>query len=273
MIKSFKRQVVYEWKAGIRSRVKMYLLVLLIFLLLGISIWISADAEMVKTLTVSDYLTKIFLGITEMKTADRTTSFYLPKEWAIVQVVYLLFISTYPKKDETERGYQVLLRNQNKKIWWFGKCQWLVMTTFFYYALLYFVLLFISTATGEGFVFDVAIRNIWGLQKLKMQTGEGWLALYIMPWLSMMAIGFGEMLLSFLLNPAAAVGISLCYLISSIYVAAPWLLGNYSMIVRNSQVMESGGVSCFYGIIESVGVIGVILLAGSIYMRKRETGN
>ncbi|MDD4369591.1 MAG: hypothetical protein PHD56_00705 [Anaerostipes sp.] len=266
MIWSFKQQLKYEYRAGIKVRWKQYMGLVLVFFLLGACIYHSAGEKVAGNLTLTDYLVKIFSGIDEMKKADRTMAFYLPKEWGVVEILYLLFVVNYPKSDYEQRGYQVILRTKSKSMWWIGKCSWLVMTTICYYGIFYLVMLVCSMFRYQ----DMTVRNVWGIQQIILSHGEGILSIYLMPWITMLAIAFVMILLSMTFNQIVAVSAAICYLISAVYISKSWLLGNYTMLLRNQQILGSDGVTCRQGILFSLGIIIITTLVGMKYMKNKK---
>ncbi len=269
MIKSFKNQIRYEIKVGIFLNWKKYLFITGIFILFACCLFFSIDRNIARKLNVSDYLVKIFMGTSEWKFADKSNTFYLPKEWAVVEIMYFLFICTHLKQDHKLREEQVLLRSQSIVIWWIGKCAWLILTTFCYYFTFYSVFLFISIITGTGFDGAVNIQNVWGLQKISLNFHEGFLFLYVLPSMTALAIGFSQMLFSVIINQIAALCMSITYLITAVYISRPWLLGNYSMLLRNYQIMGHGGVHGRDGIIYSAVIIVFTIVAGCVYMKRK----
>lgn len=271
MIKSFKNQIKYEIKVGILLNWKRYLFILGIFSLFACCLFFSMDRNIANHLNISDYLVRIFMGTSEWKFADRSNTFYLPKEWAVIEIMYFLFICIYSKQDYKLREEQVLLRSQNIVIWWIGKCIWLILTTLCYYFIFYGVFVLISIITGTGLNGAVNIQNVWGLEKISLNFNEAFLVLYILPWMTSLAIGFFQMLFSMIINPIAAISMSITYLIAAVYVSKPWLLGNYSMILRDYQVIGQRGVNGRDGLIYSFIIAISAIVAGCFYMKKKRS--
>ena len=58
------------------------------------------------------------------------------------------------------------------------------------------------------------------------------------------------------------------YVVVSVYWMSPILMGNYMMIIRNNGICV-GGMDATCGIISSLVVIALSILAGSVYFNKK----
>lgn len=266
MGKSLRNQVRYDLRVGLEWR--FYLCFFLIFLFLGGSVLFAGRGAGISELNFMDYLVKIFEGIEEFQRMDRISSFYIPKEWLIVQFPFFVYIAKYPKRDWDQRGAQTVLRSQSKVFWWLGKCVWLLASAVLYYIVFYLAIAMVAVSFGGSL--DLQIRDVWEIGLGELRGQEGIRTLLLMPCLCSIAVGMLQMFLSFVFSPIIALCISIAYLVLSVAVEKSWILGNYTMLIRNRRLDVMKGVENGTGILMSACIIGFGILMGMKYMKGKE---
>lgn len=161
-------------------------------------------------------------------------------------------ICDYPVNDLNELGLQSMLLSRSRRKWIMSKFIWTALMVCIFYALTFGILLL------ESIIQNNFSEEIISLSMKAFLMGDKWFIPYILPMLSDIAIAVLQMTLSFLTNPFLAYIFSIIYLIISVYVKNAFLLGNYSMLLRNIHLAdnglhtEMGVVSCSFVIIISI---------------------
>lgn len=264
-----KNQIQYEMKMGILCRWKTYVMLFLLFSGLALIIWYSLKENSAVSPSAMDCFVQIFYGTEELKKADYTSSFYIPKELAIAQIPYFILAVSYPVSEYRERGIQYLLRSKSRLSWWMGKIFWLAVMT-----VLYYVLLFAAQAAVTGLLEGGA-----GIFRLGQEWPEsiqtpgagrliGWTEVMLI--VTGAATGIMEIFLALALHPVIAVSAAIGTLAAAVYEIRPWLLENYVMLCRNRMVIGSQGADNRIGIVISCMVMIGGCWLGWKWIRKRE---
>lgn len=238
-----------------------------IFLIVGISVRESAPDEVM--LFWEDYLIKIFAGTQEIRQMERASSFYIPKEWLIVEFLFFILIAKYPKKDLEEQGIQVLLRTRSKGVWWLSKCIWLICSGVLYYGVFYLAMIVNAIVDNPMTGLHIKIRDIWQIGLEGCSQMEVNMILFVMPLLCSLAIGMVQMLLSIAFSPVLALCVSIAYQVLAVAVQKSWILGNYTMLCRHEPIYVNG-VRDWKGILFSTGIFFIGIFLGMKHMKKKE---
>lgn len=260
-----KNQIVRDLKVGI-NRVS-YIGIFLIFLALGISIRLTAPDGI--GLCWRDYLIKIFEGTQEIGQMERTSSFYIPKEWLVVQFLFFILIAKYPKKDLEQQGIQIFIRTNSKRTWWLSKCVWLFCSGVLYYGLFYLAMAVVAIPGNSVEELYIQGSDIWQMGLAGYHPAEVNITLLVMPFLCTTAIGMLQMVISIAVSPILALCCSIAYQVLAVAIQKSWILGNYTMLCRHAQAGRSG-VDNWKGIIISMGIFLTGMFLGIKYMKKKE---
>jgi hypothetical protein len=227
----------------------------------------SADAL---SPTVADYLVFMELGM-EVYIPSPTNPFEIPIFWLIPPILIALLVSSYPTEDLKDYAINVLCRVRNKKVWWNAKCAWVVLTVIAFYAL-YFAVSFLYALIGNGAVSwmpNETVENVVnGLSFAHIDAKDLYVA-FCVPVAVSVALALCQMLLSFILRPVFGFLIIMVYLMASVYYFSPFLIGDYSMLIRNGFFNPESLDSPMMLII-CAGVSCIALAAGNIYFDKTD---
>lgn len=263
---NLKKQIAYDLKMGIWGRRRIVLLYIVIVIGLCASITAEAHSRRLNSPMLMDYLAKIFSGMQEYSHMDRTESFKIPGEWVVIQMLYLLFVGIYPKVDFSERGYQNMIRSKRKVNWWISKCVWIVASTCLYYAVLYVVgLIFSFVQNGMNIGGN---QDIWRIGISRLSNKQLFLALFILPMLVSCTYGMMQLVLSFIWSPIIGILALTLLNVASAYWCNVFLVGNYTMLYRNKDIMVNNGVNSETGVFLCGAIIIFCVLAGSKYFSK-----
>ncbi len=245
MKNSLKNNIKYDLITGIKNRWRIYLLFTVVTIILCASISNEAYRRRLGSISLVEYLIKVFMGMKDFSNADRTAIFSIPYEWFIVQSFFIIMMSGYPKADFNERGYQVLIRSKSKKKWWFSKCVWLLCSTVLYYSILYLIIM-VFAYFSAGLSLDTR-SDIWKCGVNILNRKNIITAVFIMPAIVSFTLGILEMCIAFLTSTIIAVFCTLSYLVMSAYWSNPILIGNYTMVLRNETIIGRQGVNSEMG--------------------------
>lgn len=245
MKNSLKNNIKYDLITGIKNRWSIYLLFTVVTIILCASISNEAYRRRLGSISLVEYLIKVFMGMKDFSNADRTAIFSIPYEWFIVQSFFIIMMSGYPKADFNERGYQVLIRSKSKKKWWFSKCVWLLCSTVLYYSILYLIIM-VFAYFSAGLSLDTR-SDIWKCGVNILNRKNIITAVFIMPAIVSLTLGILEMCIAFLTSTIIAVFCTLSYLVMSAYWSNPILIGNYTMVLRNEAIIGRQGVNSEMG--------------------------
>ena len=100
-------------------------------------------------------------------------------------------------------------------------------------------------------------------------------AVFVMPFLTSLVFGIAMVVLQLVVKPVYVYGIELVYILASDYKLSYFLIGNYSMIVRNVQQNRqfieegiTGFIDPAKGIVIELILIVVLCIAGNIVLKK-----
>lgn len=182
------------------------------------------------------YLGFLLQGMPEYFLSE-TGKFELPVPWLMLQA-YLLFLTvSYPAGDLARSGGQAIVRAGRRRDWLFGKAVWVGCTVAGYYLLLTAMVAVCALAAGglapeggnagQGF-----LASRYGIDLAKLGGWEIFLRWWGQPVLVSLALCLAQLAISLALEPALALFLMLGYLTASVFWASPWLLGNFSMLLR-----------------------------------------
>jgi len=219
-----------------------------------------------------DYLLYIMQGSVEFK-AKGNNVFNIPPAWIFVQMMASFLVFSYAVKDLDKQGMIMLIKSANRTKWWLSKCIWNISTIIVMYILIWCGVLIVAVATGGmGFLATKDIcREV--LDMTFAQDGIRYsLIVMFMPLIMSLGISLMQMTLSLVIGPVFSFTVVLAVDILSVYFLNPFLIGNYSMMMRSDYII-SNGVNPLVGAAISivVGIFGVVL--GNVYFKKYDILN
>ncbi|MDL2238020.1 hypothetical protein LJC56_09365 [Christensenellaceae bacterium OttesenSCG-928-K19] len=214
------------------------------------------------------YLADILKGAQEYIAAG-SSEFTLPVVWLILHLYILFIVCTFPMNDLKGFGKNILLFCADRKKWWYSKCLWIVTTVTGFILVLWIVMLALSGLSGNGFLGKVAGAD--ELLGLNINT-HNIAYMFLLPLVVLIALGLVQSLLSLVTNPVLGYMASIVLLCASVYWKTPWLIGNYSMLLRLSPFTH-GGIPVWSGLI-LCSIVGVVCwLGGAVVIKKHDIIN
>jgi hypothetical protein len=122
-----------------------------------------------------------------------------------------------------------------------------------------------NNVTFYGIIFGAARLNLSGV----LTPIQNILLLIVVPTLGVMAMGIVQLFISVWLHPIVAYLFTVVWLIASVFLINPVLLGNCTMPIRN-VLIDVEGLSFRVEVISCVAFIAVFWLIGLVMVRKKD---
>lgn len=195
--------------------------------------------------------------------------FQIPIIWLLIQVMIAFFIVNYPTQDLHSYGLQILARTKNRFLWWSSKCIWNIFTVVSIYLTCFTCILLLTLFFGKLSLTPNAeislLINEFELYNLKLS--QLFVAVFVLPILTSIAISLLQMTISFILTPVYSYMIIVCIMVASAYFCSPIFIGNFSMILRN-QLIYSEGSNNLTAIVMNIVVIIISITVGHLYFSR-----
>lgn len=279
-IQTFAKLLLYDLRSGFAQNKAKYLIALLTFIAICVlcrsqtqTIWIDDGTGSLQLFTggrsMSDYLIFMFRGI-EVYVPSPNDPFTVPIFWMILQVLVALLVSVYPTNDLRTYALNVFTRIGSRRVWWVAKIAWTVLTVCSFYLLCLVVVAVFSLLAGDSSFLPVSAVGLYssGIDALAMSPTE-LCGILLVPVFVSVALSVVQVSLSFIVKPALSFLFVMAYCVASAYLYSPFLLGDYSMILRNGLVMSEGLSSVVMIVVSSV-VTLVALGLGTLYFKKMD---
>jgi hypothetical protein len=204
-----------------------------------------------------------------------SNEFELSAMWMILMMFELLMPLDYPVKSMEIWGYPYIIRT-NRKTWWNAKCLYTLsivgitelikLAVIIVYCCLNGISLSMdNNSTFYEIIFGAARLNI----SLALTPIQNVLLLIVIPMLGLMAMGIVQLFISVWIHPIVAYLASIVWLIASVFLVHPALLGNCAMPIRNGLI-DTEGLSAEIEIISCVVFIIAFWLLGLLMVRSRD---
>ena len=267
-MKGFKRQIMYDLRAGIFQYWKQYSMLFLCFLFLHSVLAISYQGE--KTLSYVDYIWNFLKGIPQFAGADRNQSFSMPVEWLILHLGCMIMNLKYSYTDLYEKSVIFFLYSESRKKWWFSKCIWVFLHTSIYYSLFWLSAIGSSIFFGNFHYLTMQKGAICMKELIEMNIWMKIVLVFLVPLCIAIAVGMIVLFLSIFWSPLGTMITILGIYIASAYWEQSLLIGNYSMLMRCQWIRGEGAITPIKGILLSFIVILFISILGGNLIQRQE---
>lgn len=190
--------------------------------------------------STADFIMSFSKGM-DVYVPSQGDKFKIPVLWMMMPVCIALLAGTYPTEDLHTYATNILIRAKSRTAWWLSKCIWVVLTVLAFYAIGGMCALAFSLLFGNMGVFpdeQIALL-VNGLDMAGVEPYQLFFAL-LLPIIVSITLSLFQMLLSFLLKPMLSYILVAAYLVASIYYHTPFLIGDDSMLLRNSLFYPEG---------------------------------
>lgn len=218
--------------------------------------------------SVTDIWFNIFKGMA-IYIPSKEMPFQIPFIWLMTQTLLALLIVNYPTQDLFSYGTQILIHMKKRRVWWISKCIWNICTVLSFYLSAFICVLLILAIYGNiSFSFNLELNNQINYLDISItDITSSYFAIYGLPIITSVALSLIQMTLSFILSPIYSFIITIAYSVISAYYCAPFLIGNFSMIMRNSA-LGLGSVEILSAVIICCIVSTVSIVTGMIHFNR-----
>lgn len=228
-----------EMKRGLCALAALELVLALVLVALTI---VSGIAK--NDLSVDDVLASIFGG---MMVYDFSANmpFQLPIAWLLMMALVLFLPLSYPLRDLSGFGLQVLVASRDRLVWWISKCIWLGLYSVLVWILALAISLAVSFITSgsveTGVSQDAAALlsfDTWDFVTVPRSSGlvPFTASACMMTW----ALCVAQLALSLWIRPVLSFAVLAATMFASAFFFNPLLPGQYLMAGRSSLLIKSG---------------------------------
>lgn len=239
--KCFWSLLAYDMSYGLyynRTKWLFALLIQIYFCVLAGSLQTTLDTEV----GFWGCLTNLFRGLPEYHISE-TGKFELPIPWLVFHAFLLFLVGFYPAHDLSYSGGQAFIRAGNRKYWLCSKVIWTLATVLSYYLMLAVVLLVCSMLTGGVETSSVCVQRLLGGDFANTSLMDILIYWWWMPMLTSAALCVIEVILSLFIEPVLSFLAMFSILVASVFWMTPWLIGNFSMLLRMDFVSGNQCIS------------------------------
>lgn len=220
--------------------------------------------------TITDSLLFFFRGMKKYVPVSGAP-FELPIIWLIPNFVLGLIIAKYPTNDLHGYGKILLIESGNRRCWITSKYLWVYVCVIIYYLILYIVIILFSLLWGS-FSLDITTKifsTIFDFYIIEQNTTLVIFSIVFLPLTTSLTLCSIQLLFEIIIGPVYSFLMTICLLISSAYFFSPFLIGNYSMILRSNLVIESG-INIYTSFICNIILQIISLIGGITYFNKKD---
>lgn len=275
----FFKLIRYDLKVGFSTTYKRYLtaaglfiIIYIFFLLLVSSFNASIEPEGQIKWTLGNMLLYAFGGMQEY-IPQPGVAFQFPAFWMLSYLLLAYVTLYYPFNDLEEFGQNILIRCRGRRLWWLSKCVWNISSVLCFFLLAWIIFIIGCLLSGCSLSMELS-PSMSAILKLDngryMQFPASLIPqTLLLPPLVMISMNLFQMALSLFIKPFYSFMVTAVVLLTSSYYLSPFFIGNYAMPLRSDQ-MVANGVSLTAGIIFSLIIIVVSVVAGGIAFQKRD---
>lgn len=231
-----------DLRIAIISQWKKFIPIILIALAGCIYLSISSKG-LIAAPAFMDYLIYFNKGIEPFTRFDPNAVFNIPGIWLCLHLYIFYLIADYPISDLRLLGKEILVRIENRRLWWISKCITTVFTVFLCYFLL-FITIYIFTLLTRGHLSlqpsDILFKNIFGYSYLQIKTIDFLVTVILLPFVITVSASLFQLSISLLSRSILSFLFIVIILVASTYYLNPLLIGNYLMLLRNNLFLING---------------------------------
>ena len=237
----------YDFENGVESQIGIYLLIMVV-------VWICCSGnyhygELLieyregRTMPgVFDLILYVFQGVPPFHPFTGEGFFEIPIYWMSIVILMLYTVCRYPGDDFNKNGMMRILYSGNRSFWIGGKIVWIIIQVLIDFLVIYFTCFVFGFIHGCSFQLSIN-QEFWGnaFPGLLYQTNETYVvSIIILPFISLLAVGFLCMFVSVVLKPAVSMFAGCMIFVASSFADSVYLIGNHTMWVRMANFAEGG---------------------------------
>lgn len=265
--RNFLKLFILDTKEGIKKNLG-YCLLILAFL--------YAEKEKLKTvfslveikeknIGIMDYLIFLFKGL-ETYSSDSGKVFEISAEWLLIQIIPVLMVISYIRRDLHQLNFQTIIKSGSRKTWWNEKCAWACEMALGFYCLIY-IFGFLCCFTEDNLINYDFWREAYGINFENYTTFQWINSLVIIQVLNAIFTILCFAFITVIINESISIILNIILNVITMYYTSTFLLGNYTMILRSTDLKNSGLNihNCYF---VYIALIITVIISGNIYIEK-----
>ena len=273
----FYKLLRYDLKNGFRSTYRQYVTAAVAFIIMFVCSMIviygyNTQAKPVTPVEGNFGNTMMYaFGGMDQFVPDEKTAFQIPAFWLLTYLLLSYITLYYPFDDLEEFGQNILVRSRGRMLWWLSKCAWNVISVVCYFLLAWVIFALGCLVTGNSLSMELSpdIARLCNVVQDYPLPPTLIPQMLVLPLLTMIGLNLFQMLLSLFLKPFYSFIVTAAILLLSTYYLSPVCIGNYAMPLRSHMIL-SNGVGLNTGLLISVILIVVSIVAGGLVFRRRD---
>lgn len=263
----YTKLIKYDLKRGFSYNYKKYIFIFfIVFLNCIFTINSIQKFRFITSIegTFIDYILYFFKGM-EMFMPNSNDEYVLPVAWFFIQIMTAYIVAYYTIDDLDGYGQNILIRYKKRTKWWISKCIWNILSVISVYLVAYlgiFIACLIRKVEIGMIISKEFARSVSLIEFTNTPNSEILIALILLPLCVSITLSIMQMSLSIYINPMLSFIFNMLLLFLSTLFTKEWLIGNYSMIMRNTIVIDYG-VKTRNGFIVCLVIIIVAFLLGA----------
>lgn len=273
-IKLFK----HDFSNGILKNRFFWISTILISIMFCIDFSVKANALKIYGFSYNygDVIMSIYGGMKEYIPL-REEHFVFPVKWVILILAQFFGTLNYPYNSINTFGKQILIRTEGRSLWWFSKCAWNVTYSILYHEFILLISLMYCLISGFNINMNVnsdLLMFIFNLQEYQLNLNMINIHVYILltPLLMTISVNLIQMTISLFVNRTFSFLAMTCITVISAYLMKPYIIGNYSMMIRSTYVINNG-IDFNNGIIIASVLFAIGLIIGLIKFNRYDILN
>lgn len=208
---------------------------------------------------------------------DMRTRYEIPFMWLGMQMYISFLIGNYADEDRTRLGQQYIYRTTHMGNWLAGKVVFCIFNCILFYLIL-FATCFVLTVPVSHSIFTIheEMNLVTSCLHIERHTlADLYRGVFLMPLATSIILAVLQTVLQLVMKPIFSYLGILLYCLASDFMLSYYLIGNYSMIVRNVQENAVDGITNsaqfidpFLGLIIETGLFFGLFLIGQCILRK-----
>lgn len=262
MSRKLSKFIIYDIKNGLLKKWSVFL----VTILASVIAIENVSWDLRRGWSGLDIIFNIFSGMPRFYIAPDTI-FNIPFLWFVFMIIPSFLIGCYAVDDLNAYGIQMIVKSRSKLSWWISKTIWCLLSVVSYFVVIIAVMGIYSGINNIPFA-DGGKRwcefiGIYKAVPIKQLVLHG----IAVPALTIFTLCMVQMLLSIIFGSLTAYVVIIVYDILSAYITYPVFIGNYSMLLRDSEYV-SDGIDIRVGIVIELVLIVASFVAGIIVMKK-----
>lgn len=270
------RLIRYDVRQGLLKPAYRYLLVFVVMTISSLAfhnILVAGYREgfFHSTGTWMDYYLYAMKGMETYKITQESI-FRVPIYWFLFHIMLAYHIGDYAESDLKKYGRQVMMKSKTRMNWWFSKCIWCIVSVLSYYlvAMLAQIPLTVFFEGSLSVRVSVDIMKNFGAGLIYLDNRQMIMIGVLLPIVISCAVSMIQLLGSVVVGAVQSYAFICVLYVLSAYYTSPYLIGNYTMWLRNDTVSIGSEIYALSGTILAFFLISMTVTCGILYIDKMD---